>query len=97
MALEECLAYVFEVISPHPNYQGICKGLDLDGIKRIIHPFIETEARQYSVKDLENLIATPPNAFSLFVEYANRSYEGFLEENAFETILSSYLRKKNEI
>ena len=38
MALEECLAYVFEVISDHPNYQGICKGLDLAGIKRVVLP-----------------------------------------------------------
>jgi len=79
MALEEFLAYVFEVISPHPNYQGICKGLDLEGIKRIIHPFIEDEARQYNVPDLEKLIATPPNAFRLFLDYSDRIYEDLLE------------------
>ena len=44
IAMEECLAYVFEVIFVHPNYQGICKGLDLDGIKRVVHPFISEEA-----------------------------------------------------
>ena len=44
ISLEECLAYVFEVIFVHPNYQGICKGLDLDGIKRVVHPFISEEA-----------------------------------------------------
>lgn len=79
MGLEECLAYVFEVISPHPNYQGIFKGLDLDGIKKIIHPFIEDEARQYTVPDLEKLIATPPNAFRLFLDYSNRMHEDLLE------------------
>jgi hypothetical protein len=77
MALE-CLAYVFEVISDHPNYQGICKGLDLAGIKRVVLPFINEEASQYSVPDLENLIASPPNAFSLFLDYSERRYENLL-------------------
>ena len=78
IALEECLAYVFEVISAHPNYQGICKGLNLDGIKRVLHPFISEEATQYSVPDLENLMASPPNAFSIFMDYASRRYENLL-------------------
>jgi hypothetical protein len=78
MALEECLAYVFEVISDHPNYQGICKGLDLAGIKRVVLPFINEEARQYAVLDLENLIASPPNAFSLFLDYSERRYENLM-------------------
>jgi hypothetical protein len=68
--------------------------LDLNGIKKIIQPFIPEEASQYSVKDLENLIATPPNAFSLFVEYANRRYENLPEQDTFESILSRYLREK---
>ena len=97
MALEECLAYVYEVISPHTNYQGICKGLDLNGIKKIIQPFILEEASQYSVKDLENLIATPPNAFSLFVEYVSRRYQDLLEQDTFESIFSRYLKEKNDI
>ena len=58
IALEECLAYVFEVISDHPNYEGICRGLDLDGIKRVVHPFISEEASKYSIPDLEKLLAS---------------------------------------
>ena len=64
IALEECLAYVFEVISDHPNYQGICKGLNLDAIKRVVQPFIREEATQYSVSDLENWLASPKNNLS---------------------------------
>ena len=78
MALEEFLAYVFEVISDHPNYQGICKGLDLAGIKKVVLPFINEEARQYSVPDLENLVSSPPNAFSLFLDYSERRYENLM-------------------
>lgn len=78
IALEECLAYVFEVISDHPNYEGPCKGLDLDGIKRVVHPFIIEEAAQYSVPDLENLLGSPPNAFSIFMDYTSRRYENLL-------------------
>ena len=70
IALEECLAYVFEVISDHPNYQGICKGLNLDAIKRVVQPFIREEATQYSVSDLENWLASPKNTFVMFIEYA---------------------------
>jgi len=78
MALEECLAYVFEVISGHPNYHGICKGLDLDQIRRVVHPFISEEARKYSLSDLENLLRSPHNAFAVFMDYAERSYENVL-------------------
>ena len=69
IALEECLAYVFEVISDHPNYQGICKGLNLDGIKWVVKPFISEEASKYSVSDLEKWLASPENTFAMFVEY----------------------------
>ena len=79
IALEECLAYVFEFISDHPNYLGIAKGLDLEGIKKIVHPFIAEEAIHYSVQDLEKLLASPPNAFTLFVDYTGRRYEDLLE------------------
>ena len=69
IALEECLAYVFEVISDHPNYQGTCKGLNLDGIKRVVQPFISEEASKYSIPALEKLLASPKNTFIMFVNY----------------------------
>jgi len=69
IALEECLAYVFEVISDHPNYHGICEGLNLDGIKWVINPFISEEASKYSVSDLEKGLALPENTFAMFVDY----------------------------
>lgn len=69
ISLEECLAYVFEVISDHPNYQGIYKGLNLDGIKRVVQPFISEEASKYSIPALEKLLASPKNTFVMFVNY----------------------------
>ena len=69
IALEECLAYVFEVISDHPNYHGICKRLNLDGIKWVVQPFISEEASKYSIPALEKLLDSPKNSFVTFVNY----------------------------
>ena len=69
IALEECLAYVFELISDHPNYEGTCKGLNLDGIKWVVNPFISEEASKYFVSDLEKWLASLENTFAMFVEY----------------------------
>ncbi len=69
IALEECLAYVFEVISDHPNYQGICKGLNLDGIKWVVKPFISEEASKHSVSDLEKWLDSPRDTFVMFLDY----------------------------